>query len=85
MLPKISTSDKFKEEIKFFYDKAAKLEEPKKTKVRKKIEDLKRLVAEIDIGYDSYYNGYVTPTLLVDKRNDMIKLRKNILKNLNNA
>ena len=57
MLPKLSKSEKFKAEIKFFYDKASKLEEPKKTKIRKKIEDLKRLVEEIDIGYDSYYNG----------------------------
>lgn len=85
MLPKLSKSEKFKAEIKFFYDKASKLEEPKKTKIRKKIEDLKRLVEEIDIGYDSYYNGYIRPTLLLDKRNDMLKLRRNIMKNLNNA
>lgn len=82
MLPRLSRSEKFQNEIRGFYDKANKLDEPKKTKMRKKIEDLKRIVEEIDIGYDSYYNGYVKPTMLVDKRNDMIKLRKNIMKTL---
>jgi hypothetical protein len=82
MLPKLSKSEKFQNEIRFFYNKANKIDEPKKTKMRKKIEDLKRIVEEMDIGYDSYYNGYVRPSMLDDKRNAMIKLRKNLMKSL---
>lgn len=86
MLPKLSKSQRFLDEIKMFKLKADLLSnEDIKNSVYKKIFELKKLAENIDIAHDTSLSGMIRPTLMDDTKREMTQLRRSIKQLLESA
>jgi hypothetical protein len=79
MLPKLSQTESFKKEVKYFLDNIQKISDIKvQNSMLEDLKKLQKLSEEIDIGHSSAYNGMIKPSQLQDVRISMNKIRNNL-------
>lgn len=82
MLPKLSNSDKLKDEIKYFESKLKDMSDEDKDFIKEKIHTIKKLSEDIDRAHDVNYNGFITPSLIGNTRNELNDARRAIFKKI---
>ena len=76
MLPKLSNSTKFLDEIRFFESKANIMSsEDKKNYILSRINRIKELTKNIDEAHEITTAGFIKPTLISESKEELIKAR----------
>ena len=76
MLPKLSESTKFLDEIRFFELKAnAMPSEDKKDYIMTRIAKIKKLTKHIDDAHEVTTAGFIKPALISDSKEELVKAR----------
>jgi len=80
MLPKLSESQFFKDELKLFEIHMQDLPNDKKIEAQRKIASLLELVEYVDTGHTQKIGSRITPSLMDNTRSQIVDLRKQIAK-----
>jgi len=76
MLPKLSNSAKFLDEIRFFELKAKAMpSEDKKDYINTRIAKIKELTKNIDDAHEVTTSGFIKPTLISESKEELVKAR----------
>lgn len=76
MLPKLSNSTKFLDEIRFFESKANIMSsEDKKNYILSRINRIKELTKNIDEAHEITTAGFIKPTLISESKEELVKAR----------
>ena len=78
MLPKLSESSKFKDEIRFFESKIKVVPEDKKDFIQTRIRRIKELAKNIDEAHQISTAGFIRPTLIGESKEELVKIRYEI-------
>jgi hypothetical protein len=78
MLPRLSDSTKFKDEIRFFENKLKELPKEKQVIVKENIQEIKKLTKDIDDAHETTDIGFIRPTLISDSKEKLVKKRYEI-------
>ena len=76
MLPKLSNSTKFLDEIRFFESRAKAMpSEDKKNYINTRIAKIKELTRNIDEAHEITTAGFIKPTLISESKEELVKAR----------
>lgn len=75
MLPKLSNSTKFLDEIRFFESKIEIMPDDKKDIIKSRIARIKQLAKNIDEAHEVTTAGFIKPTLISDSKDELVKTR----------
>jgi hypothetical protein len=75
MLPKLSESTKFKDEIRFFESKLKVVAEDQKDFIQTRINRIKELAKNIDEAHEISTAGFIRPTLISDSKEELVQAR----------
>lgn len=75
MLPKLSNSTKFLDEIRFFESKINVMPDDKKGLIKSRIARIKEIAKNIDEAHEVTTAGFIRPTLISDSKDELAKIR----------